>query len=500
MTTLTVDRILVDGAWRTPNGSPINILSPVTEEPVLSLIDASAEDVDAAVAAARRAFESSSWRSLTPRERAAMLAPVAEELRKRWSTEIAPAFTAVCGTPITVANGFSGGASGIFADVARTVESYTTEEIVQGVGGRAAAGRPAKVVSEPVGVVAAIAPWNGQLYLTLTKLLPALVAGCTVVAKPSPETAVEAIVLAEALQAAGIPDGVVNILPGGREAGQRLVSHPDVDMVAFTGSTGAGKAIMAQVSDRLARLSLELGGKSAGIVLEDADTATVSRQLLSGTALMTGQACALLSRILVPRARHDELAEAFGAAIGAVPFGDPNDPATLMGPLVTKVGMNHALDLIDSAKAEGATLVRGGGRPDGFDRGWFVEPTVFAGVDNSMRLAREEVFGPVYAIVPYDTESEAIAIANDTPFGLAGAVFSADEARAEQVARQVRAGVMSINGFGLDPGIPFGGFKQSGIGREGGLEGLRMFTETKAIHRPTPAPGITGAATTHGES
>src|SRR6185437_10153621 len=297
-----------------------------------------------------------------------------------------------------------------------------------------------------------------------------------VVAKPSPETAVEALVLAEALHAAGIPDGVVNILPGGREAGRRLVSHPDVDMVAFTGSTAAGKAIMATVSDRLARLSLELGGKSAGIVLDDVDLATVTPQILSGTTLMTGQACALLSRILVPRARQAELTEAFSAAIGSLPFGDPAEPSTLMGPLVSRAGMTHALDIVDSARNEGATLVRGGGRPDGFDRGWYVEPTVFSGVNNSMRLAREEVFGPVYAVIPYDTEDEAVAIANDTPFGLAGAVFSGDDARADKVARRIRAGVMSINGFGLDPGIPFGGYKQSGIGREGVLERLKPST------------------------
>jgi aldehyde dehydrogenase (NAD+) len=491
---LTVDRVLIGGAWTRPTGPEIRVLSPSTEEPALRVVDAGPEDIDRAVAAARKAFEQSPWRAMTPRQRADVLLPVADELGRRWAGEIAPAFTQVCGTPTTVAHAFSGGAFGIFADLARTVADFEAEKAVYGVGGRSGTGHPAQLVYEPVGVVAAIAPWNGQLYLTLTKLLPALVAGCTVVAKPSPETAIEATILAEALQAAGIPDGVVNILPGGREAGQRLVSHPDVDLVAFTGSTAAGKAIMASVSSRLARLSLELGGKSAGIVLDDVDTATVAGQLLSGTALMTGQACALLSRILVPRTRQDEIAEAFSAAIGSVPFGDPIDPATMMGPLVNKAGMQHALDLIESGKAEGATLVRGGGRPNGYDRGWYVEPTVFKDVENTMRIAREEVFGPVYAIVPYDTEEQAIAIANDSPFGLAGAVFSTDDARADRVVRSVRAGVMSINGFGLDPGIPFGGYKQSGIGREGGVEGLRMFTEIKAIHRPAAHPLTDGPA------
>jgi betaine-aldehyde dehydrogenase len=366
------------------------------------------------------------------------------------------------------------------------------EEVVVGVGGRAGPGRPARLIHEPVGVVAAIAPWNGQLYLTLTKLLPALAAGCTVVAKPGPETAIEATVLAEALQSAGVPDGVVNILPAGREAGRHLVEHPDVDMVAFTGSTAAGKAIMASVSGRLARLSLELGGKSAGIVLDDVDMATTAGQLLSGTILMTGQACALLSRILVPRSRHDEVVEAFRAALAAVPFGDPTKPETLLGPLVNKVGADHVLDLIGSAVGEGAQVVAGGGRPAAFERGFYVEPTILTGVDNTMRVAREEVFGPVYAVIPYDTEDEAIRIANDTPFGLAGAVLTADPERGERVARRVRAGVMSVNGFGLDPGVPFGGFKQSGIGRENGRAGLDMFLETKAVHYPNgggPAAG-----------
>ncbi|MGC9537427.1 aldehyde dehydrogenase family protein [Streptomyces sp. UG1] len=482
MSEFRVDRILVDGSWRTPSGPEIRILNPATEEPALTLVDASREDVDAAVAAARTAFDHSPWRWLSHQERADLLAPAAEELKKRWAAEMAPAFTSVCGTPTTVAQAFSAGALGIFTDVANTAAKFQAEEKIVGVGGRAGKGHPATVVHEPAGVVAAIAPWNGQLYLTLTKLLPALVAGCTVVAKPSPETSVEAVVLAEALKSTGVPDGVVNILPGGREAGQRLVAHPDVDMVAFTGSTAAGKAIMATVSERLARLSLELGGKSSGIVLDDVDTATVARQLLSGTALMTGQACALLSRILVPRARLRELGDAFAEAIGSVPFGDPADPKNLMGPLVSKAGMEHAIDLIESAKKEGATLLRGGGRPAGHDRGWFVEPTVFTDVHNEMRLARDEVFGPVYAFIPYDTEEEAIRIANDSAFGLAGAAFSADEERAEWVVRRLRAGATSINGFGLDPGVPFGGFKQSGIGREGGVEGLRMFTEVKAIH------------------
>jgi len=484
MTALVADRILVSGSWRTPQGAEVSLLSPSSEEVALRFTDASPADIDAAVAAARRAFDSSPWRRMTVKERAALIAPVIDELHKRWAADIATPFTEVAGTPVTVARAFEAGAQGIFTGLARTAAEFVAAEPVTGVGGRAGRGHPARLVREPVGVVAAIAPWNGQLYLTLTKLLPALAAGCTVVAKPSPETAVEAIVLAEALQSVGIPDGVVNIVPGGREAGARLVAHPDVDMVAFTGSTAAGKVIMAQCAARLARVSLELGGKSAGIVLDDADAAMAGQQLLAGTTLMTGQACALLSRILVPRSRQDEIVDAFIAAIGSVPFGDPHEPGSMMGPLVSKAGMERALDLIESGKADGAQLVLGGGRPAGYDRGWYVAPTVFKNADNSMRLAREEVFGLVYSFIPYETEEEAVAIANDSPFGLAGAVFTADEERAEKVADAVRTGVFSINGFGLDPGVPFGGYKQSGIGREGGIEGLRLFTETKAIHRP----------------
>jgi betaine-aldehyde dehydrogenase len=492
MELVNIDRCLVDGAWRKPGGEAITILNPATEEPALTVTDASTSDIDRAVAAARRAFDSSDWRWKSPQERLALLTAAMDEMHKRWQAELAPAFNTVCGTPITVARGFEAGATGILEDLTHTIKDFAMEEVVVGVGGRAGPGRPARLIHEPVGVVAAIAPWNGQLYLTLTKLLPALAAGCTVVAKPGPETAIEATVLAEALQSAGVPDGVVNILPAGREAGRHLVEHPDVDMVAFTGSTAAGKAIMASVSGRLARLSLELGGKSAGIVLDDVDMATTAGQLLSGTILMTGQACALLSRILVPRSRHDEVVEAFRAALAAVPFGDPTKPETLLGPLVNKVGADHVLDLIGSAVGEGAQVVAGGGRPAAFDRGFYVEPTILTGVDNTMRVAREEVFGPVYAVIPYDTEDEAIRIANDTPFGLAGAVLTADPERGERVARRVRAGVMSVNGFGLDPGVPFGGFKQSGIGRENGRAGLNMFLETKAVHYPNgggPAAG-----------
>jgi betaine-aldehyde dehydrogenase len=484
MDVATIDRALVDGDWLRPGGPTITIDNPATEEPALRVADATTADVDRAVAAARRAFETSDWRWRTPQERLAVLSTAMDEVHRRWAAELAPAFTAVCGTPVTVAGAFGAGATGILDDLTRTIKDFGLEEVVVGVGGRAGPGKPARLIHEPVGVVAAIAPWNGQLYLTLTKLLPALVAGCTVVAKPSPETAIEATVLAEALHAAGVPAGVVNILPAGRDAGRHLVEHPEVDMVAFTGSTAAGKAIMASCAGRLARVSLELGGKSAGIVLDDVDVAVATRQLLTGTTLMTGQACALLSRILVPRSRHDEIVEAFAAGLEAVPFGDPTDPKTLLGPLVNRVGADHALDLIGSALGAGARAVTGGGRPAAFERGFYVEPTILTGVDNTSRVAREEVFGPVYAVIPYDTEDEAVRMANDTPFGLAGAVFSADTERGERVARHIRAGVMSVNGFGLDPGVPFGGFKQSGIGRENGRPGLEMFLETKAVHYP----------------
>jgi betaine-aldehyde dehydrogenase len=492
MQAANIDRVLVDGTWLTPGGETITILNPATEEPALTVTDSSTADIDRAVAAARHAFESSDWRWRSPQERLALLTTAMDEVHRRWAAELAPAFNTVCGTPITVARGFEAGPTGILEDLTRTLKDFALEDVVVGVGGRAGPGKPARLIHEPVGVVAAIAPWNAQLYLTLTKLLPALAAGCTVVAKPGPETAIEATVLAEALHTAGIPAGVVNILPAGREAGRHLVEHPDVDMVAFTGSTAAGKAIMATCASRLARVSLELGGKSAGIVLDDIDLSVATGQILSGMTLMTGQACALLSRIVVPRSRHDEIVEALAAGLRAVPFGDPTKPETLLGPLVNKAGQDHALDLINHALAGGATAVTGGGRPAEFDRGYYVTPTIITGVDNTTRVAREEVFGPVYSVIPYDTEQEALRIANDTPFGLAGAVFTADVERGERIAGRVRAGVMSVNGFGLDPGVPFGGFKQSGIGRENGRVGLSMFLETKAVHYPNgggPAAG-----------
>jgi betaine-aldehyde dehydrogenase len=345
--------------------------------------------------------------------------------------------------------------------------------------------RRAAVLSEPVGVVAAIAPWNGPLYLAVSKLAPALAAGCTVVVKPAPETPLNAIALAEACAAAGLPPGVVSILSSGREVGQHLVAHPGVDKVAFTGSTAAGRRIMATCAERMARVTLELGGKSAAILLDDADPATAAAEMVMGTTMNSGQACALLSRILVPDALHDRFVDALASLLGDLVVGDPFDEATDLGPLIAERQRDRVESYIRIAQDEGAKVAIGGGRPAGLDRGWYVEPTILDGVDNSMRVAREEIFGPVVSVIRYGSDqAEAISVANDSEYGLHGAVFTSDLDRGMAVARSIRTGTFTINGFGLDPSIPFGGYKQSGIGREGGRSGLDAYLETKAVFLP----------------
>jgi len=340
-----------------------------------------------------------------------------------------------------------------------------------------------RVWREPVGVVAAITAWNVPQVLILAKLVPALLAGCTVVVKPPLETALDAIVLAELVDGLDLPEGVVSIVPGGPEAGERLVAHPDVDKVAFTGSTAVGRHIGAVCGDRLKRASLELGGKSAAIVLDDADPERTAAGLRFASFVNNGQACAAQTRVLAPRARYVDMVDALAAAVGTFVVGDPLDPATEIGPLVSRRQQARVLDYVRIGREEGGRVVAGDTPlPDDLAAGSYVAPTVFADVDNAMRVAREEIFGPVLVVIPYDDEADAVRVANDSPYGLGGSVWTADAAHGLEVARRIRTGTFGVNRYGPDPTTPFGGYKASGLGREYGRAGLDAFVELKCVH------------------
>src|SRR5215475_10729472 len=465
---ITRDALFIGGHWVKPSsGATIDVISPSTEEPVGRVPAAAGDDVHRAVMAARDAFDNGPWPRLAPAERAAVLRKIADGLEQR-ATELAEIVTTENGTPISISRAAQVmGAIPHLRAYAELAERYEFAETRDGVA-----------------LLAGIVPWNGPIVLTLMKLAPALAAGCTFVCKPPPETPLGFTVLAEICAQSGLPDGVLSIIPGDREVGRALVSHPAVDKVAFTGSTAAGRWIMAECASQIKRVSLELGGKSAAIILDDVDARTAITQLLPMATMLSGQMCLLQSRILVPRARQAELVECLRAAIAALKVGDPFDADTYFGPLIAQRQRARVEDYIAVGRAEGATLALGGGRPKHLARGWYVEPTVFTDVSNSMRIAREEIFGPVTSVIAYDDVDEAIDIANDTEFGLAGAVYTADPARGFDIARRVRAGTYGINCYGTDAKVPFGGYKQSGLGRESGPEGLAEYLETKAIALP----------------
>jgi aldehyde dehydrogenase (NAD+) len=469
------DRVFVGGQWVPPSSDELfDVVCPSTEEVVARVPAGTNADIDAAVAAARAAFDRGEWRARSPQERADALAAISKLLGER-ADELARLITTEMGAPISSA----------MADQVRqpigTIDYYVELAASYPFEEQRTVGRSTTVVHEPVGVVAAIVPWNAPLRSIVNKLAPALVAGCSVVVKPAPNTPLSAMVLAEVLSAVGLPEGLVSILPAGREVGEHLVSHPDVDKVAFTGSTVAGRRIMAAAAANLTRVSLELGGKSAAIVLDDADVVDTLKRLVPLAIGNTGQACTAQSRVLVSRRRHDEVVDALCAAVAAWPPGDPFDPDVKTGPLVSAAQLQRVTGYLELARAEGATAAVGGGRPAVPDRGYFVEPTVLAGVTNDMRVAQEEIFGPVVCVIPYDDVEHAITMANQSTYGLSGSVWTADAARGVDVARRLRTGQVRVNGAALATDAPFGGFKQSGIGREYGPEGLAAFLEAKAI-------------------
>jgi acyl-CoA reductase-like NAD-dependent aldehyde dehydrogenase len=448
----------------------------VTEEEIMTFPDGTPDDMDLAVAAARAAFDAGPWPRLSAQERGAMLMKVAAVLQRRLP-ELADVWTAQVGAPISLTKYASTQAPGLFEFYGKMIQTYPIVDERKRDDGRVA-----RVVHEPVGVVAAITPWNAPMVLLCYKVAAALAAGCTVVSKPAPETPMDAYLLAECIEEAGLPAGVFNVVPAGRETGDYLVRHTGIDKVSFTGSTAAGRSIMAACAARMARCSFELGGKSAAIVLDDADIGQILPSLVPFSMPITGQVCFSLTRVLVPRSRAAEVRDAYVAAIRTVKVGDPFDATTQMGPLTMKRQLTRVQGYIEKGRAEGAKLVLGGGRPEHLKKGYFIEPTVFSDVDIRMTIAQEEIFGPVVSFISYDNIDDAVAKANSTMYGLHGAVYTADAERGYQVARRVRSGSVTVNGLIVDYKMPFGGFKQSGIGREGGIEGLENYFEVKTVY------------------
>jgi len=471
------DCLFQNGTWQPPSGSQkLSVISPVTEEEILKFPDGTPADMDRAVASARQAFDNGPWLRLAPPERGAMLLKVSEILTRRLP-EIATVWTTQVGAPISLTQYASKQVPGLFELYGKMIQTYPVVDERKRDDGRVA-----RIVREPVGVVAAITPWNAPMILLCYKVAAGLAAGCTIVSKPAPETPRDAYLLAECIAEAGLPEGVFNVVPAGRETGDYLVRHPGVDKVSFTGSTAAGRNIMAACAGRMARCSFELGGKSAAIVLDDANIDQVLQSLVPFSMPITGQVCFSLTRVLVPKSRANEVRDAYVAAVSKVKVGDPFEPDTNMGPLTMKRQLARVEGYIAKGRSEGARLVLGGGRPEHLKKGYFIQPTVFADVDTRMTIAQEEIFGPAVSFISSEAVDDAIAKANDTMYGLHGAVYTADAERGYQIARRVRSGSVTVNGLIVDYKMPFGGFKQSGTGREGGIEGLENYFETKTIY------------------
>lgn len=465
-------RFFIDGAWTAPSGRrELDVINPATEEPIGQILLGTAEDVDAAVAAARTAF--ASFAETSPEERIALLENIISVYRRRID-EVARAISDEMGAPMKFAR-HAQAASGL-EHLTTTLAVLKEFEFEETLGSTL-------IRREPIGVCALITPWNWPINQISCKVAPALAAGCTMVLKPSEVAPLSAHVFAEILEEAGVPQGVFNLLDGdGPTVGEALARHPDVDMVSFTGSTRAGILVAKVAADTVKRVTQELGGKSANIILEDADlNAAVKKGVLSMMS-NTGQSCNAPSRMLVPETLYEQAVEIAKSVVSKVVVGDPKADGVTMGPLANKAQFEKVQRLIRKGIEEGATLVAGGpGRPEGLDKGYFVRPTIFANVNNSMTIAREEIFGPVLVMIPYRDVEEAIRIANDTVYGLSGYVYSGDIEQARRVARRLRTGMVHLNGAPTDPRAPFGGYKQSGNGREWGREGLKEFLEIKAV-------------------
>jgi aldehyde dehydrogenase (NAD+) len=471
------DRFFIGGRWSAPaSTSAFDVFDSGTEEHFLRVAAAQVSDIEAAVVAAREAFDHGPWPQLAPAERAGYLRAIGKEVTAR-AADIAVTWTRESGVLHSAAVASARGLSQIWDYYASLADRFAFIEHHKLSSGAGAG----LLVREPVGVVAAIIPWNAPATLLSYKIAPALLAGCATIVKASPEAPSAAYIFAEICEKVGLPPGVFNTLTADRTVSEHLVRHAGVDKVTFTGSTGAGRKIAAICGDRIARCTLELGGKSAAVVLDDYDIELAANTIASRATFLSGQVCASLTRIVVSRHRHDAMVEALSSEFAGVKVGDPFDGASQMGPLAMRRQRDRVEDYIAKGRAEGARIAVGGGRPAHLSRGYFVEPTVFGDVDNRAVIAREEIFGPVLSVIPADTEMQAIEIANDSIYGLNNAVFTQDVDRAYAVARRLRSGTVGHNAMRIDFGIAFGGFKQSGLGREGGAEGLNPFLETKTV-------------------
>ncbi|HVX18829.1 MAG TPA: aldehyde dehydrogenase [Acidimicrobiales bacterium] len=481
------DRLYVDGNWVAPSSSDlIDVVDATTEEVFLRVAAAGNADMGRAVAAARRAFDQGPWPRRTHSARADHLRALADELRRR-AADHAALWTRQAGILHRYALGGAPDAAARFEYYAGLADTFDFE-----APATPTVGAFGLLAREPVGVVGAIIPWNAPLTMLGAKVAPALLAGCTVVLKASPEAPGEAYLLAEAAHEVGLPAGVLNVVTADRDVSESLVRDPRVDKITFTGSTAAGRRIASLCGERIARCTLELGGKSAAVVLDDADLAATARTLGNAECYLSGQVCSSLTRIIVSRDRQRDLVDALAERFARVRVGDPFDDRSHMGPLATARQRQRVEGYIAKGVADGASLVAGGGRPAELDRGWFVQPTLFADVDNRSTIAQEEIFGPVLAVVPADDEQHAVALANDTIYGLNASVFTPDVDRARAVAGRLRSGTVGHNAMCTDFGVAFGGYKQSGIGREGGVEGLLPFLETKFMVFDGPPSGHAG--------
>lgn len=481
MTTIEWNSLFIGGDWVEPASSQrIDVVNANTEEHLGSVPEGTEADIDRAVEAARRAFEEpGGWAEWEPARRAEVMERLADALHRR-AGEMAERVSSQNGMPVTLSQGFEGEFPGVllryYAELARTT---AVEEVRE-----ALLGGSTLVRREPIGVVGAIVPWNFPQCLAAFKYAPALAAGCTLVMKPSPETVLDSVLFAEAVAEAEVPSGVINVVPAGREVGAYLVSHPGTDKVAFTGSTAAGRQI-AETCGRLLRpVTLELGGKSAAIVLDDAtlDLSEIADDLFGATLLHNGQTCYLGTRVLAPQSRYAEVVDTLTDFARGLQLGDALDTTTQVGPMVSARHRDRVESYIAKGRSQGSRLTTGGGRPADHAKGWFVEPTIFADVDPNAVIAQEEIFGPVLAVIPYRDVDDAVRIANDSDFGLGGSVWTSDPDRGVEVAKRVQTGTIGINKYRPDPTAPFGGVKASGIGRELGPEALANYCSLKSIY------------------